>query len=113
MDIEVSQWGDPASKNAQYVVQPFFVPENASRFNLPSGVLTHSFRWEPGRATFRTVRGSEAGSKTRPVFEHVFTSGVPSPGSETARMNVYVFGGAKEPLQNGVEVVIEKFEYLP
>jgi hypothetical protein len=113
MDIEVSQWGDPTSKNAQYVVQPFFVPENASRFNLPSGVLTHSLRWEPGRATFRTVRGSEAGSKTRTVFEHVFTSGVPSPGIETVRMNVYVFGGAKQPLQNGVEVVIEKFEYLP
>jgi hypothetical protein len=47
------------------------------------------------------------------VSEHVFTSGVPSPGIETVRMNVYVFGGAKEPLQNGVEVVIEKFEYLP
>jgi hypothetical protein len=113
MDIEVSQWGDPTSKNAQYVVQPFFVPENASRFNLPSGVLAHSFRWEPGRATFRTVRASEAGSKARAVSEHVFTSGVPSPGIETVRMNVYVFGGAKQPLQNGVEVVIEKFEYLP
>jgi hypothetical protein len=113
MDIEVSQWGDPTSKNAQYVVQPFYIPANAARFTAPSGVLTHSFRWEAGRISFRTVRGSETGSKSRPVAEHVFTSGVPSPGIESVRMNLYVFRGAKVPLQNGAEVVIEKFEYLP
>ncbi len=112
MDIEVSRWGDPTSKNAQYVVQPFFIPENASRFMAPSGVLTHYFRWEPGLATFHTVRGAGSGSKPR-VAEHVFTSGVPSPGIETLRMNLYVFGGAKDSLKNGAEVVIEKFEYLP
>src|SRR5258707_3609324 len=31
MDIEGSRWGDPTTKNAQYVVKPFYVPENASR----------------------------------------------------------------------------------
>jgi hypothetical protein len=113
MDIEVSRWGDPTSKNAQYVVQPFFIPENASRFTEPSGVLTHYFRWEPGQVSFKTAGGSGSDSKTRPVAEHVFTSGVPSPGIETVRMNLYIFAGAKDPLQNGAEVVIEKFEYLP
>jgi hypothetical protein len=113
MDIEVSRWGDPTSKNAQYVVQPFFIPENASRFTAPSGVLTHYFRWEPGQVTFKTVRGAGSGDKTRAVAEHVFTSGIPSPGIETVRLNLYVFGGAKDPLKNGAEVVIEKFEYLP
>ena len=113
MDIEVSRWGDPTSKNAQYVVQPFFIPENASRFTAPSGVLRHYFRWEPGQVTFKTVRGDGRGDKTRTVAEHAFTSGVPSPGVETVRLNLYVFGGAKDPLQNGAEVVIEKFEYLP
>jgi hypothetical protein len=113
MDIEVSRWGDPSSKNAQYVVKPFYVPENVSRFGVPSGIFTHSFRWEPGRASFRTVRGSESGSKARPIAEHVFTSGVPAPGVESVRMNLYIFRSAKEPLQNENEVVIEKFEYLP
>jgi hypothetical protein len=113
MDIEVSQWGDPTSKNAQYVVQPFYIPANAARFTAPSGVVTHSFRWEAGRVSFRTVRGSEIGSNSRPVAEHVFTLGVPSPGIASVRMNLYVFHGAKVPLQNGAEVVIEKFEYLP
>jgi hypothetical protein len=112
MDIEISKWGDPTSKNAQYVVQPFFVPENASRFSLPPGLMTHSLRWEPGRVSFKTVRESSSRS-VRIVAEHSFTSGVPAAGIETVRMNLYVFGGAKNPLQNGAEVVIEKFEYFP
>ena len=113
MDIEVSHWGDPTTKNAQYVVKPFYIPENASRFTVPSGALTHSFRWEPGRVSFRTDRGSESGSKAPPIAEHVFTSGVPSPGVESVRMNLYIFHLVKEPLQKENEVVIEKFEYLP
>ena len=113
MDIEISQWGDSTSKNAQFVVQPFFIPENASRFVLPGGVMTHSFHWEPGRVSFKTVRGADPRGDARPVAEHVFTSGVPSPGIETLRMNLYVFAGAKNSLQNGTEVVVEKFEYLP
>ena len=113
MDIEISRWGDPSSKNGQYVVQPFFIPENASRYAAPSGVLTHYFRWEPGQVSFKTVRGSGNASKLAVVAEHVFTSGVPPSGVETVRMNLYVFRGAKEPLQDGAEVVIEKFEYLP
>ena len=113
MDIEVSRWGDPANKNAQYTVQPYYVPANVNRFAALPGVLTHTFRWEPGRVSFMTVSGSETGPRARAVGEHVFTSGVPSPGIESVRMNLYVFGGAKNPLQNEAEVVIEKFEYLP
>jgi hypothetical protein len=114
MDVEITRWGDSTtSKNAQYIVQPFYVPENSTRFGAPSGELTHTFHWEPGRLSFRTVRGPNAGSKTGLVAEHVFTSGVPVPGVESARINLYVFRFSKEPLRREAEVVIEKFEYLP
>ncbi|HEX8115870.1 MAG TPA: glycoside hydrolase family 16 protein [Pyrinomonadaceae bacterium] len=113
MDVEVSRWGDPASKNAQYVVQPFHVPANVARFDSPAGVLTHSFRWEPGRVSFRTVRGAANGAQPEVVSEHVFTSGVPAPGAETVRMALFVYGRNGQPLQNGAEVVVEKFEFLP
>jgi hypothetical protein len=114
MDVEITRWGDSTtSKNAQYIVQPFYVPENSTRFSAPSGELTHTFHWEPGRLSFRTVRGSDAGSKTGLVAEHVFTSGVPVPGVESARINLYVFRFSKEPPHREAEVVIEKFEYLP
>ncbi|MEN3333755.1 MAG: hypothetical protein V7641_3120 [Blastocatellia bacterium] len=113
MDIEISRWGDPTSKNAQYEVQPFYVPANVARFTVPSGVLTHSFRWEPGRLSFRTVRGAVADPASEVVGEHVFTSGVPAPGVESVRMALYVYGKTNNPVQNDAEVVIEKFEYLP
>lgn len=120
VNIEISRWGDPASHNAQYVVQPYYVPTNVLRFTEPAGVLTHSFRWEPGRISFRTVReagrtvrGAGANLEGRAVAEQVFTSGVPSPGIEAVRMALYIFSSSKLPLQNGSEVVIEKFEYLP
>lgn len=112
MNIELARWGDAANKNAQYVVQPYYVPANVMRFEVPAGPLTHSFRWEPGRVAFRTVRGSSAGGSSV-VAEHNFTSGVPAPGGESVHLDLFIFGNAKVPLQKDAEVVIEKFEYLP
>jgi hypothetical protein len=111
MNIELTKWGDAGSKNAQYVVQPYYVPANVVRFNVPAGILTHSFRWELGRVAFKTVRGSAANGPL--VAEHVFTSGVPAPGGESIHLDLYIFGNEKDPLQKPAEVVIEKFEYLP
>lgn len=112
MDIEVSRWGETASKNAQYVIQPYYVPANVFRYMVPRGPVTFSFRWEPGRASFRTDRGS-AMSGGAPVSAHDFTSGVPSPGNEAVHINLYSFRNATNPLRHGNEVVVEKFEYLP
>ena len=113
MNVEISRWGDPASKNAQYVVQPFHVPANVARFDTPAGVVTHSFRWEPGRVSFKTVRGGPNAQRPEVVSEHSFTSGVPAPGAESVRIAVYVYGKTGQPLQKGAEVVVEKFEFLP
>jgi hypothetical protein len=112
LDIEISQWGDPSIPNAQYVLQPFYVPANVARFSAPGGTLTHSFRWEPGRASFRTTRGKDPRAAAV-VAQHEFTSGVPSPGTERVRMNLYYFRYAPQPPQKDEEVVIERFQYLP
>jgi len=113
LDVEITRWGDPLSKNAQYVVQPYYVPANVARFVAPSGILTHSFQWEPGEVSFRTVRGTSSRNGSRTVADHVFTSGVPAPGGELIHINLYIFGSAARPLRNQNEAVIEKFEYLP
>ena len=114
MDIEISRWGEAAGKNAQYVLQPYYVPANVVRFLAPPGRLTYSFDWEPGRAAFRTVRGGGDEPGAPVVASHVFTSGVPLPGSETLHLNLYVFGDEKRVhLRQTVEVIVEKFEYLP
>lgn len=112
MNIELARWGDQASKNAQYVVQPYYVPANVFRFNVPAGTLTHSIRWEAGQAAFKTVRGTSANGPSV-IAEHTFTTGVPTSGNETVHLGLYIFGNTTNPLKKDVEVVIEKFEYLP
>jgi hypothetical protein len=113
LDIEISRWGKPDNKNAQYVVQPFYVPGNLVRFDVPPGELTHMLRWQPGSAAFRTVRGNgkDAGSKT--ISEHLFTSGVPVAAGENVHIDLYAYHHTNFPLQHEAEVVIESFEYLP
>lgn len=114
MDVEVSRWGDAASKNnAQYVVQPFYIPGNLFAFATPSGTLTYSLRWESARATFKTFRGRSTGPGAQLVSEHEFTSGIPSPGQAKPRLIFYLVASDKNPLQKPSEVVVEKFEYLP
>jgi hypothetical protein len=111
LDIEISKWGDPGNKDVQYVVQPHYVAANVFRFAARPGRLTHSFRWEPGRASFQTVSG--VSESAVPVAQRDFTSGVPTPGGETVRLNLLYFRGSKTPPLKEVEVVIEKFGYLP
>lgn len=114
MDVEFSRWGERGSKNnAQYLVEPYYVPGHVSPFTAPAGTLTSSMRWESGSVTFKTLRGAETDSKASLVSEHEFTSGVPSPGQERVQLFFYVVASDKNPLQHDGEVVIDKFEYLP
>jgi hypothetical protein len=114
LDVEMGRWGDAANKNnAQFGVQPFYIPGNLAPFAAPAGTLTHSLVWQYGRAAFKTVRGSSIRGRAPVVFEHEFTSGVPTPGTERFLFLFYVVGSEKSPLQHENEVVIEKFQYLP
>lgn len=112
LDVELSRWGYADNDNAHYVVQPYYVPTNIVRFRVPAGVFTHSFRWEPAQVTFSTAPGT--GAAGAPLLkEHVFTSGLPSPGRESVRISLYVFDKGQVPLKSENEVVVEQFEYLP
>ena len=114
LDVEISRWGYRDNDNAHFVVQPYYVPTNMIRFRVPSGVLTHSFRWKPGEVMFSTAAGSQdTPSALVTIKSHTFTSGVPVAGEESVRMNLYVFGKGEIPLTGENEVVIEKFEYFP
>jgi hypothetical protein len=108
LDVEVSRWGNADNKDVQYVVQPHYVAANVYRFNQPAGRLTHSFRWEPDRALFQTLRADGA-----IVARREFTSGVPVSGTESVRMSLLYYRASAKPPSGNVEVVIEKFEYLP
>jgi hypothetical protein len=110
--VELTRWGDPASKNAQFVVQPYYVPANVSRFTTPPGRVTYSVNWRPESLSFRAVE-QDGKAKWRLIAEHSFTSSIPTPGSESVHMNLYIYGSPRIPLQKQTEVVIERFEYIP
>jgi hypothetical protein len=109
LDVEISRWGDPGNKNAQFVVQPYYMPANVLRFAAPAGPLVHTIAWERGRARFRTVRGRDGAL----VSAHEFTSGVPAAGGEAVHLALYAFGPPDPARPIDDEVVIERFEYLP
>jgi hypothetical protein len=113
MDVEVSQWGDRENLNAQFVVQPGSVAANVLRFRAPAGRLTHSFRWERGRASFRTARGDLSTESQAAVATRDFKAAIPVPGNERVHMDLYYFRSSPRPPLADVEVIIERFRYFP
>jgi hypothetical protein len=111
LDVEISRWGANEKKNTQYVVQPYYIPTNMYRFEMPAGVVTHSFRWEPGKVTFSSALGTTGRAPL--VSQHAFTSGIPAAGGDSVHITLFVLGSGNIPLKNETEVVIEKFQYLP
>jgi hypothetical protein len=108
LDIELSRWGDPANDVAQFVVQPYTRPGNIRRFALPPDVSesTHTFEWAPNRVRFTSAVGS------RVVKEEVFTSRIPAPADENARLNLWV-AGSRIRHTGDFEVRIRRFEFVP
>ena len=114
-DINISRWADPQNENAEFVIQPAFVPLNMSRFTAPAGKLKHTIVWAAGKVTMSTSRVLANGS-TAVVAKHLFTSEVPRPGSESFRMTFYLYSDPNHKLpsiQNNAEVVVDRFEYEP
>ena len=114
LDIEIGRWGFVRGDNAQYVVQPYYIPVNIIRFRAPAGRLTYSFRWEPGQATFSTaaVPARGRGSHELSVNISLLPESLPLAERRCASICI-VLGRGTVPLKNQTEVVIDKFEYLP
>jgi hypothetical protein len=112
LTIDVSRWGEPGNLDGQFVVQPETVPANVLRFAVPAGLVTHSFRWEPGRVSFKTVRRAGA-SRDAVVAERLFTARVPTAGAERPQLTLLYDRGSARPPAKPVEVVVEKFVFLP
>jgi hypothetical protein len=113
LTVDISRWGDPANMNGQFVVQPETVPANVYRFAIPAGLVTHSFRWEPGRVSFQTVRTNGTPRGGSVVAERLFTARVPTAGAERPQLTLLYDRSAARPPSKTVEVVVEKFTFLP
>jgi hypothetical protein len=111
MDIHITRRGEPSNTNAEFVVQPSFVPANFYHFNAPSGPLTLHLKWSPERAEFSASRTRLPGLQPRTAWE--FTTGVPTPDDAQVHINFCNYGNARIPPQHNAEVVVKSFEFLP
>jgi len=115
LDVEISRWGDAANANAQFVVQPYTRKGNIVRFAIPPGCgpTTHSVTWTPGRVLCQSWAG---GGHTQPrdstrLHQHTFTQGIPKPGGENARINLWLIGGKPPRAGKDVEIVCSRFTF--
>jgi hypothetical protein len=114
LDIEFSRWGNATdTTNAQYVVQPYSTAGNLMRFTEPpASASVHSFNWNSDGVFFKSVTGTNPDT-TDPaalIASRDFTSSIPLPGGEQARINLWLFRGKAPSNQKAIEIVISKFE---
>lgn len=114
IDIEVSRWGRAENENGQFVVQPYRVPQNIVRFQIPSGLPAskHLFTWKPDSVFCQSVNGS-ASPQSSIIKEYTFTQGVPRAGGENVRINIWLLAGRPPADSKEAEVMISKFEFVP
>ena len=111
LDVEISRWGDPDPQRA--VVAAAVLRAGQRRTVLCAGRDADAFVPMGARPRrVQNVRGARAAEGAQ-VAGHDFTSGVPTPGGERVRMNLYCFRFAPVAPQKDVEVVIERFQYVP
>ena len=117
IDLEFSRWGSANNLNAQYVVQPYTLPQNILRFSEPPGLwqTTHSFNWTPTEVVFQSLKGLTAvpASPSDVIQQWTFTGSVPPAGGENARLNLWLFRGSRPTDGRQVEVVVRRFEFVP
>ncbi len=95
--IEISKWCDPANPaNAQFVVQPYTVADNISRFSLDLDEVENAFTirldWEPGAAHFAMFQGHHDGTPPPNTLIHQWMrtgEAIPDHGDERIRLNFY------------------------
>jgi len=118
IDIEFSRWSQAANENSQYVVQPYYGFGNLHRFDTGQKQVesTHSFEWREGGVVFKSVQGDniDVADSSQLIDLWMYTgSGVPKPGNENVRMNLWLFEGNPPVSGSAIEIVVKKFEFIP
>jgi hypothetical protein len=105
-DIEFSYWSIPGNDVGQYVIQPWNIPANMSRFPIGSEVNTiHQWTWKKDTISFISRREN---SSVIAQFEYTGAY-YKHPGMENIRINLWLnFGQAPSGTQ---EAILSGFEF--
>lgn len=120
IDIEFSKWGNSKNMNSQFVVQPFKIQGNKSRFvtQLSGDYSTHMIEWRPDKIYFYSVHGHvdliDESSKVIHSWEYAGKN-VPIPGNEKIHVNLWKTGQKRsERIKSGLtSIAIKKFWFEP
>jgi hypothetical protein len=116
LDIELARWSEPTASNGRYSVQPYQIPGHIYSFEQSAGITpsTQTFQWRPGVASFSSWMGlrSSPPSADALIASQTFTEGIPQPGGEQVRINLWLDGGLPPTDLQPVEVVIDRFQFL-
>lgn len=105
LDIEFSYWGNQNNDVGQYVVQPWYNPQNIYRFSMDSATNTiHQIDWRKDTVIFCSLK-----SDSTMIENWIFTGeDVPQPEFENVRINFWINNNA--PQQNQ-ELIVSGFNY--
>jgi hypothetical protein len=127
IDVEWSRWGNSADAcNSQYVVQPcsscvgcgLQCSSMCDRFPIqcPDDTcpLTWIMNWTPGQVAFSVYQGHYLCNLPEPpLAQWTTTAGVPIPGSETFRLNFWLFQGSAPQTGQAKTITMSDFHHAP
>jgi len=108
--IRLTRRGVASNTNAEFSIQPSFVPANFYHFNVPPGPLELEMNWHPDEGEFVVSRDE------MPVRQPVvwpFKTGMPIPDDTHVYINLCNYGYAPSPPTHDAEVVVKSFEFYP
>ncbi len=109
--IHLTRRGVATNTNAEFSIQPSFVPVNFYHFNVPSGPLKLNLSWHPDEAKLLVLRDQV--HVGRPVASWQFKTGVPRSDDTHLYFNFCNFGYASTPPTHDAEVIVKSFQFYP
>jgi hypothetical protein len=109
--IHITRRGVTSNTNAEFSIQPAFVPTNFYHFEAPSGSLKLGLSWRPEEAGFSISRVQMP--RGEPAGAWLFKTGVPRSDDTHVYINLCNYGYAPSSPTHNTEVVVKTFEFYP
>jgi len=109
--IHITRRGVASNTNAEFTIQPAFVPTNFYHFDVPPGPLRLSMDWQPDNAGLSVSRGQQTAEQQAATW--LFRTGVPRSDDTHLYINLCNYGYAPAPPTHNAEVVVKTFEFYP
>lgn len=115
LDVEFSRWGIEGGPNAQFVVQPYYNPDNRKQFSmsLSNDASTHIIKWKSDSVFFQSAQGHYSNPPAGQVIhEWEYTGGdVPSESDELVHINLWLLNGQAPSDGQAAEMVVQDFTF--